>query len=704
MITLLQVVSLVFVATLILANLSNSFGASDKASENIPQHPYLSHYREIETRQQLHSKFPNFNDQVTPLNWGRLNFLHTTDTHGWYAGHINQRQYSSDWGDYISFASHLHQKADLLGVDLLLVDTGDKHDGNGLSDLTVPNGVFSNKIFMYQDYDLVTVGNHELYVENISAFEFETVISHFGERFVSTNVEFLLEDEFVPFGNRSRTFITKNQGLKVFSLAFLFDFRYGANSKVKVTPIADIVTQSWFLELLQLNKEQSPDVVVVFGHIPVSHDWKELELLHSTLRSFFPSTVIQYFGGHSHIRDFAIYDERSTGLQSGRYCETVGFLSLGSLKSYEVEHDNSIQHYFGANDWIENHVSRSYIDFNLHSFMFHSNISSIEDFNTDYGLNVSNEICKYGVELGISKSYGYVKKNYYLEGAPYPSDNSLLSLLERDILTRLRPKVHGDSSRLVTNNSRIILINTGSIRYDLYKGEFTENSKYVVSPFQNKWKVIPGVPKPVAFQIMPILNNRTYILQESAERAASSASVSEPDFTQLQSPYQFSLYSKSMSDSSTEGTLTRGALAKQKPFLPDDEQQKVGHWLDYFTWKSMSYGYVTRDDLGTGGDDTLHKPLPYHPVPNVIQSYEKTYNSTVGYLLDVIMGDSHDELVDVVYYDFIEPYILFALKQIEGDTESYAGYLEKITMYNDHSDEYNVGELLAGYVREQHGY
>ena len=54
------------------------------------------------------------------LPWGQLNFLHTTDTHGWHAGHLREPQYGADWGDYISFSQHLRAKADADGVDLLL--------------------------------------------------------------------------------------------------------------------------------------------------------------------------------------------------------------------------------------------------------------------------------------------------------------------------------------------------------------------------------------------------------------------------------------------------------------------------------------------------------------------------------------------------------------------------------------------------------
>jgi 2',3'-cyclic-nucleotide 2'-phosphodiesterase (5'-nucleotidase family) len=60
----------------------------------------------------------------TPLEWGQINFLQTTDTHGWLEGHIKEKNYGADWGDFVSFTSHMKKKAGELGVDLLLIDTG----------------------------------------------------------------------------------------------------------------------------------------------------------------------------------------------------------------------------------------------------------------------------------------------------------------------------------------------------------------------------------------------------------------------------------------------------------------------------------------------------------------------------------------------------------------------------------------------------
>jgi hypothetical protein len=124
-----------------------------------------------------------------PLRWGDLNVLHTTDTHGWLEGHLKEPNYGADWGDFVSFAAHMRRKASNLGVDLLLIDSGDLHDGNGLSDATSPNGAVSNPIFENVDYDLLTIGNHELYMSEIAYDHFNQFAKVFGDRYLTSNVQ-----------------------------------------------------------------------------------------------------------------------------------------------------------------------------------------------------------------------------------------------------------------------------------------------------------------------------------------------------------------------------------------------------------------------------------------------------------------------------------------------------------------------------------
>ena len=50
--------------------------------------------------------------------------LFQTDTHGWLEGHLKEKNYGADWGDFVSFTRHMRHKAGNLGVDLLIVDTG----------------------------------------------------------------------------------------------------------------------------------------------------------------------------------------------------------------------------------------------------------------------------------------------------------------------------------------------------------------------------------------------------------------------------------------------------------------------------------------------------------------------------------------------------------------------------------------------------
>lgn len=91
-----------------------------------------------------------------------------TDSHGWLEGHLKEQNYGADWGDFATFSRRMKQAARDMDVDMLLVDTGDLHDSNGLSDATKVDGTKSMPIFNEIEYDLLTIGNHELYMAEVS--------------------------------------------------------------------------------------------------------------------------------------------------------------------------------------------------------------------------------------------------------------------------------------------------------------------------------------------------------------------------------------------------------------------------------------------------------------------------------------------------------------------------------------------------------
>lgn len=525
-----------------------------------------------------YASFPHRN-----LTWNDINFVHTTDTHGWYSGHINQPLYHANWGDFISFTTHLRRIAHSRNQDLLLIDSGDRHDGNGLSDITSPNGLKSTPIFIKQDYDLLTIGNHELYLWENSKQEYETVVNHFQDKYVCSNVDIRLDNGlFVPLGLKYKYFTTPIRGIRVLTFGFLFDFKR-FNSGTRVTPMAETIHEPWFQEALK----HEVDLIIIVGHTPISHNWGEFYQVHQYLRQFFPDTVIQYFGGHSHIRDFTVFDSLSTGLQSGRYCETVGWTSVNLDKA-------------DLNLPVRQRFSRSYIDFNTDSFKYHTNLD--KEFDTAKGKLVSKLIRETRKELKLDTLIGYVKTNYYVDYVPIDHPKSIFNLLALKILKTLPKSKHEE---------RITIINTGSIRYDLYKGPYTIDSKFIVSPFENIWVNIT-VPKSVATKVAAKLNDADYI---SASR--------------LKPPHQYDLQVQDL-----------GTSPHQAHF---DMQEK------------LPKGYVTHDDFGADGDDTLHRAVVNFPVPNVIQSVE--------------INDEVDSPVNLVFYSFITPNIIWALKELNFSTE-----------------------------------
>ncbi|EEP82270.1 conserved hypothetical protein [Uncinocarpus reesii 1704] len=239
-----------------------------------------------------------------PLEWGQINFLHTTDTHGWLAGHLKERNYGADWGDFVSFVKHMRRKADRLNVDLLVIDTGDLHDGNGLTDVTTPNGAISDGIFTEIDYDLLAIGNHELYVTEVAYHSQANISRLYGDKYLTSNVQLLNRDtgEFQDFGSKYRYFTTKH-GLRIMAFGVLFDFTGNSNVS-RVTKAEDMVKQPWFRSAVNFRKPI--DLFLIIGHNPVRLGVSSgtFGTVYKSIREMRPDVPIQTFGGHTHIPGF----------------------------------------------------------------------------------------------------------------------------------------------------------------------------------------------------------------------------------------------------------------------------------------------------------------------------------------------------------------------------------------------------------------
>lgn len=110
--------------------------------------------------------------------------------------------------------------------------------------------------------------------------------------------------------------------------------------------------------------------------------------------------------------------------------------------------------------------SRRYLDWNRLTFAFHAIRSQDQTFDSYSGRKVSNEITDARKTLNLTTLYGCAPKTYCQYCKPYGADGNIYNLLEIALgLTVINQER--------ANIPRIIIINTGTIRFDLVEGPFT---------------------------------------------------------------------------------------------------------------------------------------------------------------------------------------------------------------------------------------
>ncbi|KAG0703328.1 Metallo-dependent phosphatase-like protein [Suillus ampliporus] len=540
-----------------------------------------------------------------PLVWGDFNVIHTTDTHGWLLGHqklsFPEPDYSGDLGDFASFVTHMKQIAIEKDVDLLLVDSGDLHDGTGLSDGYPPGGVDaheSNKFLERLPYDVMSIGNHELYIYANTYDMYTNFVPHLAGRYLSSNVNITVfnsdgEAESVPVGNRYTKFTTR-KGRRITSLGVLYDFT-GNDVNTTVQTVADMVTEQWFAEAIA----EEPDVFVLVGHMPVSYDnWPTV---FNAVRAVHPQTPILVFGGHSHIRDCQQYDGRSMALESGRYMETIGWMSadLDAAKG----NANNIS------------FTRRYLDQNRVTYEYHTEMSN-QTFDTAYGRSITYGLQELAVSFDLSYMYGTAPQDYTINQNPYPSNGSLLSLFIADAVPYA----------LSINNTRdstpaIFITNSGSQRFNVFKGPFTKNDQLTASPFTDSFLYIPDVSFSIANQVLPALNG---------------AGADE----------------KRKRDEIERELWSRGVVDTRYRAWLEEMDRRAGMGRREAMAGNLTLGYVTTDSCPGAGDDTLHMALPYYSIPDFIGSSP--------------LNVTDNTPVDLVFVDFIETQLLGILNGLQN--------------------------------------
>ncbi|EKD12444.1 ser/Thr protein phosphatase family [Drepanopeziza brunnea f. sp. 'multigermtubi' MB_m1] len=217
---------------------------------------------------------------------------------------------------------------------------GDLHDGAGLSDAVLPNGVLSNPIFEEIDCDVLTIGNHELYVSEIADEQQVTLTGLVGEKcqpalqllqlqqslgrqIVTSNVQILnpVTGAFDYIGSEYRYFSTAHGcliyvlGLRIMTFGFLFDFTGNSNvSKVIKRHHPPPNRRDPGLphhRRLRQRRRRQPALPNPIGNASFPADGSTPAVVHVVFFDYFASTVVQvlnrFRGGAYTMDDVAYY-------------------------------------------------------------------------------------------------------------------------------------------------------------------------------------------------------------------------------------------------------------------------------------------------------------------------------------------------------------------------------------------------------------
>jgi len=310
----------------------------------------------------------------------------------------------------------------------------------------------------------------------------------------------------------------------------------------------------------------------------------------------------------------------------GRYCETLGWLSMSGIQSSSY---NGLMQPRGVanpsrlatNTSTSGIVySRRYLDWNRLTFEYHATDSQASTFDYHSGLRVTGEITEVRKELNLASLYGCAPQTWCASCAPFESSGNIFSLVS----TALGATVINASRSTIP---RIVIVNTGSIRFDLVKGPFTYDDSFIVSPFTDAFQYI-NVPYALAKDVLNSLNGAP--LNDKRNYANSDWG-----------------YIPQVKDSCMDPTIS----------LVTGENGEVkarGHTRRQTV---VTPGYTTIDDFGTDGDDTPHSKIPSYSQPNYAAG-------NASFPTDGTTPAS----VDVIFLDYFADTVVSVLNQLGGAT------------------------------------
>jgi hypothetical protein len=268
--------------------------------------------------------------------------------------------------------------------------------------------------------------------------------------------------------------------------------------------------------------------------------------------------------------------------------------------------------------------ARRYLDWNRLTMEYHANGSQTNSYDTQHGKAVTAEITGLRQQINLTALIGCAPVTWCMTCKPFGDPLNIFT----GLLTNALAFTIVNSSR--ASNPRLILINTGSIRFDLPEGPFTFDDSFIVSPFTDAFQYLPNVPYSNASQVLGIMNAGAF------QKKKRDLSYTDFNFSPM--------LGQGVIESCENPALPRDLdLVRRSPFSIIPKVKRA---------TAVGPGYTTTDDFGTDGDDIIHSKIPFYNQPNDLQA-------NASFPTDGSMPKS----VDLIFLDFIAPNVLSALNQ-----------------------------------------
>ena len=525
------------------------------------------------------------------LPLGDINLIVVTDEHSWCGGQkkLYGEAVAANGGDVLSFVQRLKQYVEEADEerDVWFVMNGDFIDGTGLSmnrnvDALIP-------ILQRMKYDAINVGNHELYSDHFIAQISSPggFIEWYGDRYISSNVQFSTnmtssttqhqqKKAAQPIGNYY--YMLKGKHYNVLTFGFLYNMQNYALS-VKVVEVETIVQESWFVDVLKKSDEY--DAILVLAHMDVRDPLCQIILDAIRTITGDSNVPVQFITGHTHIRDYNVFETLSTSFEAGHFLDTLGFVSFPTrqtvlaFQTQQTVNDTTTNGTTtnSANSSVTSLFKYKYINTTIDVFASTLGLT-MDSFPTNDGMEQSHFIKRIQEDLGLNEVIGCIDDTYYLNRSLAAHDSLWGHFRDYVVPSRFIGK-------------EVLFLGSGGWRFDLFKGSVSIDDVYGISPFNNTfwaWNDIPA-------QVISLLNNTLNALPPQVPTALPNYVLAPARASFYGSDDNFTLVVDSFSVEMMEYTLRNIIIPKYGDSVPErnelsSELTTTTIWMDYFQQSS----------------------------------------------------------------------------------------------------------------------